>query len=214
MNRDTLNILADAISDVGSWQWWYTKDDMFQLEFRDVQLYDETKAEKEAHTTDVIAVRFFGNVFAVFLDNLENDDPEKKWYERFYDDEIQAVEIEAYELEFDNAEYAGKVYDSFVNKTPMKQFDGVSAFLSARHIIAAKCGDKGFVAGGERMVIVNQKGEYKEEDIEYASRRWWEYWRDYWRLRGTPEAYQKDWACEVCIPVDTNNPQGEWYEGA
>ena len=74
MNINTLNILADAISDVGSWQWWYTTGDMFQVEFCDVQLYDETKTEKEPHTTDVLAVRFYGHAFAVFLDNLDEDD--------------------------------------------------------------------------------------------------------------------------------------------
>ena len=48
MNTNTLKLLADAISDIGSWQWWYTKDDMFQLEFSDVLLYDETTQEKES----------------------------------------------------------------------------------------------------------------------------------------------------------------------
>ena len=45
---------------------------MLQLEFCDVQLYDETKAEKETHTTDVLAVRFYGHVFAVFLSDLND----------------------------------------------------------------------------------------------------------------------------------------------
>ena len=27
MEQRTLNILVDAISDVGSWHWWYVKDD-------------------------------------------------------------------------------------------------------------------------------------------------------------------------------------------
>ena len=54
MNINKLNILADAISDVGSWWCWYADDDMLQLEFCDVQLYDETKAEKKTHTTDVL----------------------------------------------------------------------------------------------------------------------------------------------------------------
>ena len=91
MNKESLNILSDAISDVGSWQWWYTAKDMFQLEFCDVQLYDSTKAEKEPHSS-TIALRFYGNSFAVFLDNLEEND--RNWPQRFYKDEIQAIEID------------------------------------------------------------------------------------------------------------------------
>jgi len=45
MNKDTLDILTDAISDVGSWRWWLIKDDMSMLKFRDVQLYDGSKLE-------------------------------------------------------------------------------------------------------------------------------------------------------------------------
>ena len=43
MKKDTLNILADAISDVGSWYWWQINDDMVDMQFCDVQLYDESK---------------------------------------------------------------------------------------------------------------------------------------------------------------------------
>lgn len=50
MNQNALNILADAISDVGSWQWWHMENDMLQLEFRDVLLYDESKSEQNTPT--------------------------------------------------------------------------------------------------------------------------------------------------------------------
>ena len=97
MEKKTLDILADAISDVGSLQWWHADDNMVQVEFRDIQLYDKSKPEKDTHTIDVIAIRFIGNVFAVFLDNLSEEDG-KPWYERLYDDEIPAIECEGYRL--------------------------------------------------------------------------------------------------------------------
>ena len=37
MNETALNILADAISDAGAWQWWHMEKDMLQLEFCGVQ---------------------------------------------------------------------------------------------------------------------------------------------------------------------------------
>lgn len=49
MNINTLNILADAISDVGSWHWWLTRNDMVQVQFCDIMLYDENTSEKEPH---------------------------------------------------------------------------------------------------------------------------------------------------------------------
>ena len=209
MNKEALNILADAISDAGAWQWWHIENDMLQLEFCDVQLYDESKAEKDTHTTDVIAIRFFGNVFAVFLDDL-TEDAVKPWYERFYDDEIPAFECDGYELEFDDPEYAREVYNEYKNKTPKTAFDGLNTLIGANHLIAVKCGDTGVVAGGDRIEVVSKNASISEEDIERLSRKWWDYWEKYWRLRGTRDALPKDPACEVTIPVDKNDPQGVW----
>ena len=209
MNKKALDILADAISDAGAWQWWHLKDNMVQLEFCDVQLYDQSKPEQDTHTMDVIAVRFFDNAFAVFLDDLDEDE-ERPWYERFYDDEIPAFECDGYELEFDNPEYAQEVYDEYRNRTPITSFDGMSTFRNAKHLIAAKCGDVGVIAGGDRIKVVSKNALISEEEIEPLSRKWWEYWKEYWRLRGTPDALAVDRACEVTIPVNTKDIQGKW----
>ena len=216
MNETALNILADAISDAGAWQWWHMENDMLQLEFCDVQLYDESKPEKDIHTMDVIAIRFFGNVFAVFLDNLD-EDTVKPWYERFYDDEIPAFECDGYELQFDNPEYAQEVYDGYRNQTPVTPFEGTDTLTTAHHLIAAKCGNAGIVAGGDRMEVVHKNGSISEEEIEPLSRKWWEYWKKYWRVRGTHDALPKDRACEVTSLTErpglrSNNSCG--YEGS
>lgn len=205
MEKKTLDILADAISDVGSLQWWYADDNMVQVEFRDIQLYDESKPERDTHTIEAIAIRFIGNVFAVFLDNLSEEEG-KPWYERLYDDEIPPLECNAYDLEFDHPEYAQEVYDGYRNQTPITSYNGMNTLTGANHLIAAKCGDVGVIAGGDRMEFVTHNGLISEEEIATLSKKWWEYWKDYWRLRGTRNAYQKDWACEVTIPVNPNNP--------
>lgn len=69
-----------------------------EVEFCDVQLYNESKPEREPHSTDVLAVRFRGHAFAVFLDNLD----EKDWPDRFRDDDSILYPVEAYALAFDN----------------------------------------------------------------------------------------------------------------
>ena len=65
MNINTLSILSDAISDVGSWHRWFIRDNMVQVQFCDIMLYDENTSEKESHSTDVLAVRFSGNCLRV-----------------------------------------------------------------------------------------------------------------------------------------------------
>ena len=203
-NRDALNILADAISDVGSWWCWYVGNDMLQLEFCDVQLYDETKDEKETHTTDVLAVRFYGHVFAVFLDNL-ND---KIWHERFRDDDSILYPVDTYDMAFDDNKEAESLLNDYRNRVPVKDFKGAETLVTTKHILCARCDKVGFIVGGDEIEIVGKKGKYSEEEIELLSRKWWDYWKDYWRLRMTRNALPKDYACEVTIPVDKENPQG------
>ena len=208
MEKRALDFLSEAISDVGEWQWWFTAKDMFQLEFCGVMMYDETKAEKEPHSS-VIALRFYGNSFAVFLDDLE-DGGEKTWYERLHDDEIPPFPLDAYEFTFNDAGYARSVYGAYRHKTAVKGMAGEGDFPPVRYILAGKCGDVGFVVGGDELAVVGKNGEYGEEEIEPAVKKWWEYWKDYWRLRKTKQAYEKDWVCETTIPVNKEDPQGNW----
>ena len=205
-SRETLNILADAISDVGSWWCWHVGDDMLQLEFCDVQLYDETKAEKETHTTDVLAVRFYGHVFAVFLDDLNDEN----WHERFRDDDSILYLVDAYDMVFDDVEEAESLLNDYRNRIPVKDFSGLETISSAKHILCAGCGEVGFIVGGDKIEIAGEKGNYKEEEIELLSRKWWDYWKDYWHVRGTRDALPKDYACEVTIPVNKDDPLGNW----
>ena len=203
-SRNTLNILADAISDIGSWQWWEIGDDMVQMEFCDVQLYDDSKAEKEAHSS-TIAVRFYGNTFAVFLDNIEDD----KWLYKLYHDAIDPIPLEGYELDFDNVKSAKKVMREYRHRHPMRPRFDESLFSSTKHLMAGKCNDVGFVVGGDEIEVVSHNKVFTEENIEMAHKRWWKYWEDYWR-KGKKEGYEKDWACEVTIPADLNNPIGNY----
>ena len=61
MEKKTLDILADAISDVGSLQWWHANDNMVQVEFRDIQLYDESKPEKDTPSEEPEEITYILN---------------------------------------------------------------------------------------------------------------------------------------------------------
>ena len=193
MYKNALNILADAISEVGAWHWWLIKDDMVQVQFCDILLYDETKPEKEPHTTDVLAVRFYGHAFAVFLDNLDEDN----WHERFRDDDSIIYLVDTYNLAFDDIKEAELLLNDYKNRIPVKDFIGLETLSVAKHLLYARCDDVGFIVGGDEIAIAGKKGKYTEEEIETASRKWWDYWKDYWKSRGTKDAYPKDYVCEI-----------------
>ena len=198
ISQDTLDILSDAISDIGSWRWWYKNDEIVQLEFCDVQLYDYSKQEKEAHSS-VIALRFIDNSFALFLDNYD-DDKEKNWYDKLHDDEIESFSLDGFEFKFNDARFVNEVIDAYKNKTTIKDLIDES-IVSTKYILAAKCGEVAFVAGGNTLEILNHQGILSEEEIHKAFKDWWNYWQDYWKKRNTLEAYEKDFACEASIPV-------------
>ena len=197
VNLNTLNILADAISEVGSWWCWHVNDDMVQLEFCDVLLYDESKPDKETHTTDVLAVRFYRHIFAVFLDNLGEND----WPVHFRDDDAVLYQIDTYDLAFDDIKEAASLLNDYKNKIPVKNFNGLETLSTAKHLLCARCGEVGFIVGGDEIEVVGKKGKYSEEEIETAVKKWWDYWKDYWKLRKTKQAYAKDYACEITIPI-------------
>lgn len=200
MNIDTLNILADAISDVGSWHRWLIRNDMVQVQFCDIMLYDENTSENEPHSTDILAVRFHGNAFAVFLDNLN----EENWYERFREDDSVIYPIDAYNMAFDDTKEAERLLKEYKHKTVIKDFAGLETLLTAKHLLYAGCDDVGFIVGGDEIEVVGRKGKYTEEEIDTAYGKWCDYWRTYWKLRGTKDAYSKDYVCEVSIPVGEN----------
>ena len=202
MNQKTRNILSDAISEVGAWHWWLVKDDMVQIQFCDVLLYDNTKPEKEPHTTDVLAVRFYGHSFAVFLDNLDHDND--NWYRLLRDDAAVLYPIDTYELAFDDLKESEALLSDYRRQSVIKDFSGVETMAAANHFLCARCGEVGFIAGGDELAVVGRNGRYTEEEIETASRKWWDYWREYWKRRGTKNAWPKDYTCEITIPVKKN----------
>ena len=104
----------------------------------------------------------------------------------------------------------GKHFWIFCMKKVVAFRPSSGGITAAKHMLCARCGEVGFIAGGDRIEIAGKKGKYTEEEIEPLSRKWWEYWKNYWRLRGTRDALPEDYACEVTIPVSKDDPEGKW----
>ncbi|MBR4445447.1 MAG: hypothetical protein IKS37_06110 [Solobacterium sp.] len=196
MNRETLQLLAETIFDTGYWYCWNIQDDIIQLEFCNVQLYDESRAEKDIHTTDVLAVRFSGHTFAVFADRRQEDG----WHTHFQEDDSILYPVDEFYMGFDDMEKAQFILNWYEQKTSIKDYNGLETLASAKHFMYASCGDVCFIVGGDEISVIGRNGAYSEEDIQKASDKWMEYWRTYWKLKGTADAYPRDFACEVNIP--------------
>lgn len=196
MNLEAKNTLQTAISDVGYWRWWNQIEDNCQIEFGGVLLLDDTKEGKEVRTS-VVALIHYGNAFVIFLDNEE---PEG-WFEALHRDEQEPYTLDPESLVFDDVEYAIRIFNSFSNRKSSTEQMDEEMIRNAKCVVAATCENVGFIAGGDELKVVGNRGLYKEEDILLLSKKWWEYWKDYWKKRETNDAYEKDYACEVTIPI-------------
>ena len=153
------------------------------MEFCDVQLYDESKPEQEPHSTDVLAVRFRGDAFVIFLDNLD----EEGWHERFRGDDSVLHPIEAHALAFDDAEGARALLDDYKSHVSINCFDVAETLSAAQHFFCAKCGGGAFMVGGDKMEVTGNKGKYLVSDgnsfrhDEDLKKQYENFRRKYWR---------------------------------
>lgn len=207
IKKETLNILADAISEAGFFQSWTIRENLVQLSFSDVLLYDEERGENKPHTGG-ITIQFQGNPFLVFLDQ-KTEGWHKKWYDCLFEEaHLQSCDI--YGVSFDDPDEAEKLYDAFENKAVILGVEDIFTITSSNHILEAKFFETGLIAGGEEIRIIGSRGEIAEQEIEPLSRKWWAYWEDYWRRRKTKASCKFDPVCESIIPADRKNPKGNW----
>lgn len=197
MKKETMDILSTAISDVGYWRWWDTTSDIAQIEFGGVELFDVSKPGNAAKSS-VIALRFSGNGFIVFFDCEKNVDV---WYDELHDDKIEPFTLDYDSFSFNDSNYVFEVLKKYKIRKIINGNTIQDLISNAKYLLTATCGSIGFVAGGDELSIVGSNGKYEESDITLLHEKWWAYWRDYWAKRETLDAYEKDYACEVTIPI-------------
>jgi hypothetical protein len=197
MNDESKEILSKAISDVGYWQWWDEVEGDVMVEFGGVLLYDESKKGKKPRSS-TLALCYYNNAFLIYLDN----DTIPKWYDLLHEDAIDPPTLDPDGFIFDDKAYAIELLGRFKKRHGpfSSEAEARETIENAKNILAATCGDYGFIIGGDITTVYNRNGEYSDTDIKRLSKKWWEYWKDYWNKRGTKDAYDSDYACEVTIP--------------
>jgi nitrogen regulatory protein PII-like uncharacterized protein len=188
MENKTLNILINAISTMGIWEWWTINDDNWlELSFSNVMLFEKTEDESDTHSGTFINIRLSGNIYAIFLDN--SNDENDLWYVDLYNGKA-SFWIDPFELRFDDNEYALSIISDFKNKTVLSGTFSIEKIAAAKHSVAGKCENVGFIIGGDHLAIIGLDGKLSEGEIELASKQWWDYWWNYWNLKNTTKAYK------------------------
>ena len=193
MEKDTFDILSDAISDVGYWRWWIAEDDRIQLEFGGVQLLNSDTLDKNS-TSAIIALRFSENVLLKFYDN----EAENQWHIQLQEDKIEPFTVDYDFFRFNNPDSINEIEKEYKNQIVIKESEGISEL---KNVLAFKAGDVAVITGGNDFCVVDANGKIDEETIWERSRLWGIFWRDYWKKRDTDDPYNKDYACEATIPV-------------
>jgi hypothetical protein len=203
---DHLEILARAIPDVGYWRWWVAElPEVFQIEFGGVQLWCPPTAEGEP-PCGIVALRFAEPVSVVFL-TLSEDLPDD-WIQRLHDDKLEPFDVSEGLLSFNDERLLSDVLQKAVK---VDLFHGAAVdseqFRRARFRLSFAAEGVGLVLAGDTMHLHTSAGLVQVHEVEEMSRKWWEYWKDYWRLRRTDQPLPKDYACEVTIPIAGSTEQ-------
>jgi hypothetical protein len=191
--REQLDILADAISDVGRWRWWVAElPQLFQLEFSGTQLWTPPLKEG-APPCGQLALRFIEPVAVCFLSFAEMPDD---WPAQMHADQLEPFNVDDDAFRFDDAALAAELLAAGKKQT----LHGDPAAL-APHCLAFRAGAVGCVVSAREIRLVSHQGELPLDEVHDRSTRWWSYWREYWARRGGDQPLPEDYACEVTIPV-------------
>ncbi len=207
---ENLNILADAICDVGYWSWWASTDfsKSIQIEFGGTQLIIPFSENEEPFSAQ-IAIQFKNPKSIAFLAKEKLKENEIKWFDDLHNDKIEPLTCS-----YENF--------TFVDDSLMKEIIGIAKtinvvqgysplndkFYSEKYklVFLTGCDDYGFAVASEEIKFMTRHGVFDIQDISKFNSAWWKYWNEYWNLRGTKKALKKDYACEATIPIkDVNN---------
>ncbi|HEX7858879.1 MAG TPA: hypothetical protein VF773_00990 [Verrucomicrobiae bacterium] len=193
--RDAFEILEDAIPDCGYWRWWAANlPNSFQVEFGGVQLF-QPPPKGSCTPSTIYALRFLQPRRIEFLDFAA--DVEKDWFSLLQADKLKPPGLwdQFFLGEATRGEQLRRqaVHTHLHFEAP---HSGGGIFLAFR---AGK--SFGLFVAAESVQLVSPTGEIPLSLVARLYGEWWDYWRNYWKLKDTPEEMPRDDMCEICIPA-------------
>jgi hypothetical protein len=201
--KQILDVLGDAICDVGYWSWWTTNlPTVIQIEFGGTQLYFPPEDNSQPPSTQ-IAIQFRNPKSISFLSRQENISDNENWFEELQNDAMEPPTCSYEEFTFtDNSLMSSIIKEAKTIKTIHGYAPTESIFQSEKYNLVFWAGDYGFAVSSEEIELLTKNGKVELDQIPSINSRWWSYWREYWNLKNTKNALPNDYACEVTIPIN------------
>jgi len=204
---ELLDLLGNSICDVGCWSWWTTDlPEVIQLEFVGTQLYFPSKDSQQPPSSQ-IAIRFNNPKSISFLTRQQYEIPmADNWF-----DQLQKDEIASFTCDYDNFTFTdNKLMKNIIGQTSkINTIHGYSPtdnnFYNEKVRLVFWAQNAGLAISADSLQLLNKDGKMELKDIKEANKKWWEYWKQYWKLKNTDKPLPKDYACEVTIPAGTDN---------
>jgi len=195
-----LDLLANAISDVGYWRWWTEQlPDLFQIEFGGVQLYFPP-SEPGQTPSSIIAIGFEDVNSVCFM--IKEDIKDFEWVKLLQQDKMDPITC-TYDQFFFNNKSESKSLIALASQINVR-YGGtldMEDFCEQPYQLVFWCADYGLAIASRSVKVFSASGEVSLENVSDLNGNWWKYWNEYWEKKDTPQALPKDYACEVTIPV-------------
>ena len=193
-----LDILKDAICDVGYWSWWVTElPTIIQIEFRGTQLYFPP-VDNSKPPNSQIAIQFRNPKSISFLTKQEI---QQNWFDDLHNDKMEPPTCSWEYFTFSDDKLMTEIINEAKNITTIHGYSPKDKmFLTENYKLTFWAGEYGFAVASEDIKIVHAE-KVELEQIPKLNSEWWIYWKKYWALKDTENALPKDYACEVTIPI-------------
>ena len=197
-----LEILGNAISDVGYWSWWTTNlPKVIQIEFGGTQLYFPPSDNSQPPNTQ-IAIQFRNPKTISFITREELKSDDKNWFDDLHNDKMEPPTCSHGEFTFTDQTLMTQIFNDAKTINTIHGYSPKdSLFQTEKYKLAFWAGDYGLAVSSEEIRLLTKVGDIELDQIPSVHSQWWTYWRKYWDLINTKNALPKDYACEVTIPI-------------
>jgi hypothetical protein len=200
--RAPLEVLEDAISDVGHWHWWTKTDTAFQLEFAWVMLLVPSDDPSQPPSS-AVALRFRNpRCVAVLQKNVQRSALPDNWFRKLGQDELKPLAVSHESFTLTSIDRLRAILgDAERRKFLVGSEPDLDHIGTEDAFLAFWAGDAGLVVVGERVEVLSHRGRIEVEEISEKHQDWWKYWRQYWDKKDSDEPLPLDDLCEITIPA-------------